>query len=135
MFAAVSKVHNKAYCEPDQESRPVHPSEFVHHVPVEEDAEDWNHWHPRGPERAMLSRIGASQSHHRNADDDEGEQSPYIDHLADVVDGGDTSNNGGKQADQDRVLPGRAELRMNVRKEFLRKQAIVRHCVENTRLA
>src|SRR3954468_14642960 len=114
MFAAVDKVDNKSYRQPDDQARPIYPAEFVHHVAIEDDTQDGNHRNPGGAEGSWLARIGAPQCHHRDADNDESEQGSNIDHLPDIVDGSNTPNNRSKQADQDGVLPGRAEFRMDI---------------------
>ena len=132
---AVGEIDDQADDQPDDQARPVDPAELVHHVAVEEDAQNRNDRHPRRAERARLAGIGAAQNHHGDAHDDERQQRADIHHFSDVVDGRDAADDRGQQADQDGVLVRRAELRMDRGEEFLRQQAVVGHRVEHARLA
>src|SRR5437868_1294251 len=51
VLAAVSKVNNQAYGEPDDQTRPIYPAQFVHHVAIEDDAQNRHHWDPGGTKR------------------------------------------------------------------------------------
>src|SRR5882762_3745825 len=44
VITAVREVNDEANHEPDDEARPVDPSELVHHVPIEGDSKDRNDW-------------------------------------------------------------------------------------------
>src|SRR4051812_32333040 len=123
MFAAVGKVDNKSYRQPDDQARPIYPAELVHHVAIEHDTQDGHHWNPRRTEGSWLARIGAPQCHHRDADNNESEQGSDIDHLSNIVDGSNTPNDRSKQAHQDGVLPRRAEFWMDIGEEFFGEQA------------
>ncbi len=63
-------------------------------------------------------RVGAAQDEHGDADDDEGQQGADVDHLADVVDGGDAAHDPGQQPDQDGIFAGGAESGMDVGEKF-----------------
>src|ERR1700690_3284581 len=135
VVAAVGEIDHQADGEPDNEAGPIDPAEFVHHVAVEEDAEDRNQRHPRSAEGAVLAWIRAAKDEYGDADDDESEKRADIHHAADVVDGNCTADEGGEDADENRVLVRRAEFRMNRGEEFPWEQAVVGHGVEHARLA
>ena len=77
------------------------PSELDHHVAVEEDAEDGHQRHPWRAEGARLVGVGVAQDEDGDADDDEGEQGADVDHLADVVDGGERADDRRRAAHQE----------------------------------
>ena len=64
VVAAVGEIDHQPDDQPDDQPRPVDPAELVHHVAVEEDAQDGHERHPRRAERARLARdwSGAARS-------------------------------------------------------------------------
>src|SRR5512142_284259 len=110
VMTAVGKVHNKTDYQPDDQTRPVQPAQFVHHVTADHDAEDWHDWNPRRAEWAMLRGITFPQNHDCYTHDHERQKRSDIYHLADVVNRHRATDDRCQQADQDRVLPRRPEL-------------------------
>ena len=54
--AAVGEIHHQPDNQPDNQSRPVDPSQFVHHVSVRDDAQNRHQRNPRRAERPRLLR-------------------------------------------------------------------------------
>src|SRR5260370_33987370 len=69
----IQKVHDQTDRQPNNQSCPVHPSQLVHHVPIEKDTENRNKRNPGRAERARLCWIRMPQHHHSHTNDDEGQ--------------------------------------------------------------
>src|SRR5438094_8137021 len=86
VLCAVSEINNESNDEPDDQSRPVDPSELVHHVAVKEHTEKWNNRQPSSHEnsrcakRAGLFGTFAAQHRYAHADDPERQPRPHA-HL------------------------------------------------------
>src|SRR6266576_6313889 len=66
VVTAVSEINHQSNHQPDDQASPVYPAEFVHHVPVEQDAENRDDRNPGGTERPRLTGIRAAQDHNRD---------------------------------------------------------------------
>src|SRR5580704_19025625 len=45
VLLAVCEINHQPDHQPDDQSRPIDPTQFVHHVAVGDYAEDWDQWH------------------------------------------------------------------------------------------
>ena len=80
----------------------------------------WHQRHPRRAKRPRLARIGLPKDQHGATYDHECQQRPDVHHLADVVNGRDAAHDCRKETHQNRVLPGRAKLRVDGREKLFR---------------
>src|SRR5260370_8985802 len=92
MVTAISEINYQADPQPDEQPGPVDPAEFVHHVAVEEDAENRNDRDPRRPESPRLAGIRLSQNHHCNANNDKGQHRADLDTLSVLIAGFTAAN-------------------------------------------
>ena len=114
---------------------PVDPAQLVHHVAVEDDAQDRNQRHPGRPKRPGLAGIGLPQHHDRTHTITNASSVPMFTILPMSSIGVTLPTIAASSPDQDRVLPRCAKARMNRGEELLRQQAVVGHGVEHARLA
>src|ERR1700690_471751 len=61
VMAAVGKIDHHANHKPNDQPCPIDPSEFVHHIAVEEYPHHRHKRNPRRSERARLARIGLAE--------------------------------------------------------------------------
>src|SRR5258706_11391878 len=100
VMPAVCEIDDEPYDEPDQEPRPVDPTQLVHHVAVESDTQNRNGGHKRRAERPGVSRIGLAKHQYPRTHDHECEQGTDVHHLADVVDGRDAPHHSREDTDE-----------------------------------
>src|SRR6267378_2012156 len=135
VITAIGEINDQANRQPNDQARPVDPAKLVHHVAIENDAENRYQRNPRRTERPRLLGIGAAQDHDGDTHHYECQQCANVDHFSDVIDWRDATNDSGQQTDQNGIFVWCAELWMNRGKEFPRKQAIVSHRKQNAGLA
>jgi len=85
IVAAIEEVHKQADHQPDNQARPVDPTQFVHHVTVEQHTHDRYQGHPRRAKRSGLSRIRLAKDQDRDTDDYERQECSDVDHFPDIV--------------------------------------------------
>src|SRR5271157_2541210 len=66
---SVPEVDHQPNQQPDNQTRPIYPPQFVHHIAVEQDAHDRDKGYPGRAERSRLPGIGLAQDHDRDAHD------------------------------------------------------------------
>ena len=81
VFPAVREIHHHPDNQPDYQSRPVDPAEFVHHVAVKKDAHHRHKRHPGCAEGTRLARVRVAQGHDGNANNHEGQQRSDVRHF------------------------------------------------------
>src|ERR1700683_3873711 len=121
VMSAVTKINHQPDNQPDNQSRPIDPAEFVHHVTVENNPKYRNQRNPRRTKWTQLHRIRFAQNNDRYANDDEREDRADVDHLSDDVNRSNTANHRRDDAHQNRILVRSAILRMNRGEEFPRQ--------------
>src|SRR5579862_9138257 len=71
VFLAIGEINHQANHQPDNQARPIDPSEFVHHVSIEQDTQNGYDGDPGSTEGTGLRRIRVAQHHYGDTDDDE----------------------------------------------------------------
>src|SRR5882757_2591179 len=86
VITAVGEIDDQANRQPDDQARPVDPAKLVHHVAIENDAENWHQGNPGRAERPRLLGIGATQDHDGDTHHYECQQRANVEYFSVVID-------------------------------------------------
>ena len=134
MTAAVGEVDDQTDDHPNDEPRPRVGGQSIHQIAAKDHAQRRNQPECWCAERPVNLWIGESQHEHAGADNGEREQRADGHEFAQKADGKQTCHQHGSYAGENLRNPRRAKFRMH-RAEHRRQQSVLRHRVENSRLA